>query len=144
MRALLADGVRTSVVAADLREPGILLAAPASPIGVLLVAVLHFIRDSDDPERIVARLRDAMPAGSHFAISHGTQDFSPERVMAAVESAARSNPVGAETRRSRTRNALLRWTILRHLTASPGQITEVTAPPSSSPNSSTNTSGETF
>lgn len=92
-RALLADGADTSVVPADLREPETLLAAPgiaqvldfSKPIGVLLVAVLHFIRDSEDPEGIVARLRDAVPAGSYFAISHGTQDFSQERAMAAVQ-----------------------------------------------------------
>ena len=92
-RALLADGVHASVVAADLREPEALLAASgiadvldfSRPIAVLLVAVLHFIRDSDDPERIVTRLRDAVPAGSYFAISHGTQDFGPERAMAAVQ-----------------------------------------------------------
>jgi hypothetical protein len=50
----------------------------------LLVAVLHFIRDSEDPERIVSQLKDAMPTGSYLAISHGTQDFSPERAAAAV------------------------------------------------------------
>jgi hypothetical protein len=92
-RALLADGLHASVVSADLREPEKLLAAPgvadvldfSRPVAVLLVAVLHFIKDSDDPERIVTRLRDAVPAGSYFAISHGTQDFSQERATAAVQ-----------------------------------------------------------
>jgi len=92
-RALLADGAHTSVVPADLREPGKLLAAPgvggvldfSKPIAVLLVAVLHFIKDSDDPERIVTHLREAVPAGSYLAISHGTQDFSPARATAAVQ-----------------------------------------------------------
>ncbi len=91
-RALLADGEQATVVHADLREPERLLAAPgiadvldfSRPVAVLLVAVLHFIRDSEDPERIVSQLKDAMPTGSYLAISHGTQDFSPERAAAAV------------------------------------------------------------
>ncbi len=92
-RALLADGVHASVVGADLREPEALLAAPgvagvldfSRPVAVLLVAVLHFIRDSDDPDGIVARLVNAVPAGSYLVISHGTQDFSPVRANAAVQ-----------------------------------------------------------
>lgn len=92
-RALLADGARASVVAADLREPQRLLAAPGvadvldfnRPIGVLLVAVLHFVKDADNPDGIVARLRDAMPSGSYLAVSHGTQDFSPQRALTAVQ-----------------------------------------------------------
>jgi hypothetical protein len=91
-RALLDDGGPVSVVQGDLRDPEGLLASPVvrdrfdfrKPIGVLLVAVLHFIRDSEDPHRQVAVLRDAMPPGSYLAISHGTQDFDPERAAAAV------------------------------------------------------------
>jgi hypothetical protein len=51
---------------------------------VLLVAVLHFIRDSQNPERIVRQLKGALPSGSYLAVSHGTQDFSLERAAAAV------------------------------------------------------------
>ena len=91
-RPLLADGRQASVVHADLREPEKLLAASgiasvldfSEPIAVLLVAVLHFIRDSEDPGRIVRHLTGALPSGSYLAISHGTQDFSPERATAAV------------------------------------------------------------
>jgi hypothetical protein len=91
-RALLADGEMAEVVQADLRQPAQLLAASASargldfsqPMAILLVAVLHFIRESEDPQGIVRQLRDAMPPGSYLAISHGTQDFSPARARAAV------------------------------------------------------------
>jgi hypothetical protein len=91
-RVLLTDGQRASVVHADLREPAELLAAPGianvldfgQPIAVLLVAVLHFIRDTEDPERIVGQLKDVLPAGSYLVISHGTQDLSPGRATAAV------------------------------------------------------------
>jgi hypothetical protein len=40
----------------------------------MLVALLHFVPDSDDPRRIVARLVDAMPAGSYVVLSHATFD----------------------------------------------------------------------
>jgi hypothetical protein len=91
-RALLADGKNATVVHADLRQPAELLAAPgltssldfSQPMAILLVAVLHFIRESEDPQGIVRRLRDALPSGSYLAISHGTADFSPARASAAV------------------------------------------------------------
>lgn len=91
-RALLADGEVTSVVHADLRQPAQLLTAPgvavgldfSQPMAILLVAVLHFIRESEDPQGIVKQLRDALPAGSYLVISHGTQDFNPARAAAAV------------------------------------------------------------
>lgn len=91
-RALLRDGGPVSVVHADLRDPEGLLAAPGvtsaldwgKPVAVLLVAVLHFIRDQERPERIVQALKDAMPSGSYLVISHGTQDFSPDHASAAV------------------------------------------------------------
>ena len=38
-------------------------------MGLLLFAVLHHIEDDEQPERIMAELRDAMPAGSYLAIS---------------------------------------------------------------------------
>jgi hypothetical protein len=91
-RALLADGEMARVVHADLRQPAELLAAPgvargldfSQPMAILLAAVLHFIRESEDPQGIVQQLRDALPAGSYLVISHGTQDFSPARATAAV------------------------------------------------------------
>jgi hypothetical protein len=92
-RALLQDGGPVGVVRADLRDTGSLLADPGikdvldfgRPIGVLLVAVLHFIRDQQDPAGIVETLRHAISPGSYFVISHGTQDFSPARATAAVQ-----------------------------------------------------------
>ncbi|HZP50507.1 SAM-dependent methyltransferase [Actinocrinis sp.] len=44
------------------------------PVGVLMLALLHFLRDEENPAAVVARLRDALPAGSYVAISHGTRD----------------------------------------------------------------------
>ncbi|MET7315350.1 SAM-dependent methyltransferase [Streptomyces thermoviolaceus] len=80
--ALLDGTDHTSVVLADLRQPQELLAHPEvrrlidfdRPVALLLVAVVHFLADSDDPDRIVATLRDALPAGSCLVLSHGTGD----------------------------------------------------------------------
>jgi hypothetical protein len=76
-KALLSDPVRADVINADIRDPGDILADPvvarlidfSRPVGLLLLAVLHHVRDADDPGRIATRLRDAMPPGSYLAIS---------------------------------------------------------------------------
>ena len=39
------------------------------PIGLLLFAILHHVKDDDEPGRIAAQLRDAMPDGSYLALS---------------------------------------------------------------------------
>jgi hypothetical protein len=46
----------------------------AQPAGVLLVAVLHFVLDADDPHGIITYLRDAAAAGSYLVISHVAGD----------------------------------------------------------------------
>ncbi|NUP37865.1 MAG: SAM-dependent methyltransferase [Streptomyces sp.] len=82
----------TAFALADLRDPAELLDMPAvrglidfgEPVAVLLVSVLHFVGDDEDPAGAVAALRDALPAGSHLVLSHGTQDFHADRVAEAV------------------------------------------------------------
>jgi hypothetical protein len=79
-RAILAGDGQTAVVRADLREPDTVLADPevrrlldsGEPVAVLMVAVLHFVPDEADPAGLVARFRDAAPAGSYLALSHAT------------------------------------------------------------------------
>lgn len=79
-RALLAGDDRTAVVQADLRDPDAVLADDAvrallagdGPTAVLMVAVLHFVPADADPAALVARFRDAVPAGSYLALSHAT------------------------------------------------------------------------
>jgi len=46
----------------------------SEPVGVLMLALLHFLNDQEDPAAVVGRLRDALPAGSYLVISHGTRD----------------------------------------------------------------------
>ncbi|MFG1807550.1 SAM-dependent methyltransferase [Streptomyces sp. NPDC049040] len=67
----------------DLRDPESILQHPTigklidfdQPVGLMLVAILHFIRDDEDPAGLVAAYRDALPAGSHLIFSHPTADF---------------------------------------------------------------------
>jgi hypothetical protein len=54
------------------------------PVALFLVAVLHFLRDADEPERVVATLRDALPAGSFLVLSHATGDFADRSEAEAV------------------------------------------------------------
>jgi hypothetical protein len=83
--ALLTGSGTTSIVLGDLRDPGAILAHPklrglidfTQPVGLLLIAILHFIADDENPAAIVTALRDALPDGSYLALSHGTQDFHP-------------------------------------------------------------------
>ncbi|WP_433894755.1 SAM-dependent methyltransferase [Streptomyces sp. CA-111067] len=67
----------------DVRQPRSILDHPTigklidfdQPVGLMLVAVLHFIKDEEDPAGIVAQLRDALPDGSYLVLSHTTADF---------------------------------------------------------------------
>ena len=92
--ALLADSLRVTAVQADLRDPDRLLSLPAvravidfaQPMAVLMVAVLHFVEDREDPWSIVSKYKSMMAPGSYLALSHVTGDGSPdEAVRQAVE-----------------------------------------------------------
>src|SRR5215470_13245544 len=92
-RALLTSGPQGSCdyVEADLRDTAAVLAGAAQtldftrPVAVLLLAVLHFLADSDDPAGVVAALTRRLAPGSFVVISHLTADFAPGPVGAAVE-----------------------------------------------------------
>lgn len=72
----------TTVTQADLRDPDEILAAPGvrdlldftEPVALMLVAVLHFLGDADDPFRLVKRLMEALAPRSFLVLSHGTSD----------------------------------------------------------------------
>lgn len=82
-RALLtstADG-KCSYIDADIRDPDKILADAAKvidfnrPVAVVLMAVLQFVPDADDPYGLVRRLMAAMPGGSYLVISHPASDI---------------------------------------------------------------------
>lgn len=84
-QAVLAGDDQTAVVAADLRKPRDILTAPEvarlidleQPVALLLVAVLHFLEDADDPYALVAELRDALAPGSMLILTHASYEGIP-------------------------------------------------------------------
>ncbi|GLY70273.1 hypothetical protein Atai01_68920 [Amycolatopsis taiwanensis] len=57
---------------------------PTEPVGLLLVAVLHFLPNDLNPHQAVAFYRDQVPAGSHLAISHASVDGMPQEAIDAL------------------------------------------------------------
>jgi O-methyltransferase involved in polyketide biosynthesis len=78
----------TAYLDADLREPGTILEQAAGtldftrPVAIMLLAILHYIPDLADARRTVARLIDAVPAGSFLVISHAATDLLPDDTAA--------------------------------------------------------------
>jgi SAM-dependent methyltransferase len=91
--ALLTGTGTTKVILADLRDPAAVIGQAGGfldlnrPVALLLVAVLHFIPDAEDPAGIVATLRDALAPGSYLALAHGTTDFHPAEVTGTAAAA---------------------------------------------------------
>ncbi|WP_024803540.1 SAM-dependent methyltransferase [Nocardia sp. BMG51109] len=77
---------KTAYIDADMREPEKILAAPQlrdtldldQPIGLMLIAMLHFIEDDDEALRVARHVIDVLPPGSYFAATIATDDFAPE------------------------------------------------------------------
>ena len=84
-RRMLADNPNTIIIDADLRDTRAVLGHPLTqrmldfdrPIGLLMVAIFHFIPDHDRPVEIVARYREALRGGGFLAMSHFTGDEQP-------------------------------------------------------------------
>jgi hypothetical protein len=79
-KALLSGS--TSYVEADFRDPEKILDRAAEtldfsqPVGLMLVAILHFMKERDQPRQHVARLLEALPSGSYLTLSNATLDFA--------------------------------------------------------------------
>jgi hypothetical protein len=97
----------TAYLDADLRDPGRILRSEevrgtldlTRPVGLSLIAILHFLPDDTDPYGLVATLLDALPSGSYLTISHATADFAgPLADEAAEVYRARGIPAQARSR----------------------------------------------
>jgi DNA-binding HxlR family transcriptional regulator len=81
----------TTYLHLDLREPERILDALrrgdtldlTRPVALLLMAVLHFVRDREQARTIVRHLMDALPSGSYLAVTQFTLDFLPDHEKAA-------------------------------------------------------------
>jgi hypothetical protein len=90
-RTILAERENAAIIEGDLREPEKILAHDdtrrlidfSAPAGLLLVSVLHYVSDAEDPWTAVASLRDALAPGSYLVLCHGTAEGKPDVVQAA-------------------------------------------------------------
>ncbi|MFD5475611.1 SAM-dependent methyltransferase [Streptomyces sp. NPDC127105] len=91
-RALLVSTEQgaTDYLEADLRDVDRILTAAretldlSQPVGLMLVAVLQYVPDADDPRGIARRLLDALAPGSHIVLSHPAADIGAEEVAASM------------------------------------------------------------
>jgi SAM-dependent methyltransferase len=105
-KAILAGNQDAAILDADLRDPQKILGDATvrrlidlgQPAGLLLLMVLHFIADADDPWRIVATLRDALAPGSHLVLAHATDESRPAVAQAAETVYNRSVPTDIHMR----------------------------------------------
>ncbi len=105
-RALLTSDTEgtTAYIDADLRDTGKILAEARStldfsqPVAVMLLAILHFIPDEEDPYGIVARLMEPMAPGSYLVLSHASSDIEAGGLVAAVQRYNKSSAVQAYMR----------------------------------------------
>ena len=113
-RALLTSDPRgaCAYIDADARDTGTILAGAArtldfsQPVAVMLLGILLFIPDEDDPYAITSRLMDAVVPGSYLAISHGASDIQAESVARA---SGRYNEHSAVPMRLRTKAEITRF-----------------------------------
>lgn len=92
-RALLAaDNV--TIVQADVRNPWSILEHPqvlelidfTEPVATLMVAIMHFISDSEHPGWIVDQFKSRMPPGSYLVLTHVTdEEVDPDKSKAAQQ-----------------------------------------------------------
>jgi hypothetical protein len=88
-RALLAKAPGVLAVEGDLRYPRELIGRKevrevldfTRPVAVLLVAVLHFLGDSESPWRAVSAITRRLAPGSYVAVSHVTGDDIPAEAV---------------------------------------------------------------
>ncbi|HVW40740.1 MAG TPA: SAM-dependent methyltransferase [Amycolatopsis sp.] len=112
---MLTDEPNAAMVAGDFYRPETILDAPETrrlidfdrPVCLLLVALLHFVPPSDDPESTLRQYLDKLAPGSLVAISHGTFDgLDP-----------------ADPRQAEMREATLRFTAHYNQTSTPDLVT---------------------
>src|SRR5579864_8517951 len=114
-RALLTsspEGV-TAYLNADLRDADDILEQAADtldftqPVAIMLLAILHYIPDLGEAQRIVARLVGAVPSGSYLTISHAASDIDTEQ-MAELQRRLNEH-LGEESHAGRPRDVVARF-----------------------------------
>jgi len=105
-RAILKHNPLAEAVESDARRPEELLAHLESqllldfdrPIAVLFLALLHFIPDDAEADRVVSTMRNALAPGSYLAISHATYGHLSGETRAQIEQAYSQISTGGKYR----------------------------------------------
>ncbi|MGA5383405.1 SAM-dependent methyltransferase [Streptomyces pseudogriseolus] len=95
-KVVLEGNGRAGILAADLRKPQEILGSDEvgqlidlnRPVALLLVAILHFVEEADDPYGAVAELSEALAPGSMLVLTHAAYEgipLPPERAEGAVD-----------------------------------------------------------
>ncbi|MET7878249.1 SAM-dependent methyltransferase [Micromonospora profundi] len=107
-REILAGNDLAVVVQEDLRHPERILDHPdvrrlldlSQPVAVMVVAVLHFIPDTDRPAELLRTLRDALAPGSYLVLSQASDDGRSDDERAEAERVYQrtDNPLSVRSR----------------------------------------------
>jgi len=89
-RALLTSSAagKTDYIQADLRDWAAISAGArrtldfGRPVAVLLIAVLHFILDAEDPHLMISRMMADLAPGSYLVIGHAASDIEADTAVA--------------------------------------------------------------
>ena len=79
---------KTDYIQADLRDWATIAAAArrtldfSQPIAVVLIAVVHFILDAEDPHQLISRIVADLAPGSYLVIAHAASDIEPDTAAA--------------------------------------------------------------
>jgi hypothetical protein len=105
-RTILQGNPLAIAIQGDARKPEELLDNPElqalldfdKPIGVLFVAVLHFVPDDDLAYHTVYTLRDRIASGSYIVVSHTTYENAPADVLERIMKIATQSAVSFKHR----------------------------------------------
>jgi hypothetical protein len=105
-RGLLRENSRATIIQADACQPEQILDHPEvarlldlrRPLGVLIVALFHFVRDDAQAYGAVRTLRDAMVPGSYLALSHASDDGIPREMRDQVKQIYENTPTPVQLR----------------------------------------------
>jgi hypothetical protein len=85
---ILQDNPNATIVRGDARQPEDILTAQVTrdmldfdqPIAIMMLALVHFIPDAEEPLALIGRYRDALVSGSHLVMSTVTADRHPKEM----------------------------------------------------------------
>ena len=89
-QAILKDNPNASIIQEDIHNIEKILEHPSftalidlhRPLGVLMVSILHFVKDDGHLQRILHVLMDRLASGSYIAINHYSEEGAPIETIA--------------------------------------------------------------